>query len=106
MRALGDILLEMEELLDEMVDDHDLQWGDIRSLVMQHLRTHRPDAQEEYTEGGHPIDFYGPAESLSRDTAIQLLFRILDEYRVGRPRRQWKNLMEEVEDFASQKVNV
>lgn len=99
IRPTGDILLELEELLDELVDTHDLQWGDIRSLVMQHLRTHRPDAQEYYVEGGHPVDYYGPVEALTDSKSVSLLLRILEEYRVGRPRRQWAELMEETEEF-------
>lgn len=59
-RKFGDILLDLEELLDEMVDDHDVQWGDILNLVFGHLVIHRPDAQEEYTEGGNPEFYYGP----------------------------------------------
>jgi hypothetical protein len=59
MRKLGDILLDLESIIDEMVDDHDLQWGDIFNLVRGHLEVHRPDAQEEYTEGGNPTFYYG-----------------------------------------------
>lgn len=59
MRPSGDILLDMEVLLDELVDDHDLQIGDILSLINSHLIIHRPDAREEYEDGGHPVYFYG-----------------------------------------------
>lgn len=62
MKKLGTTLLELEEILDEMVDKHDLQWGDILSLVHSHLVIHRPDAQEEYLDGSHPIFYYGPKE--------------------------------------------
>jgi hypothetical protein len=57
---LGDLLLELEVVLDKMVDQHDLQWGDILALVKQHLEVHRPDAQEEYVGGGNPEFYYGP----------------------------------------------
>jgi hypothetical protein len=60
VRKLGDILLDLEELLDEAVDDHELQWGDVLALVHSHLVVHRPDAQEEYVDGGHPEFHYGP----------------------------------------------
>jgi hypothetical protein len=59
-RKFGDILLDLEEVLDEMIDDHDVQWSDILSLIHSHLVVHRPDAQEEYTEGGNPVFYYGP----------------------------------------------
>ena len=60
MKKLGKVLLDLETVLDEMVDDHDLQWGDILNLVHGHLVVHRPDAQEEYVEGGNPEFYYGP----------------------------------------------
>jgi hypothetical protein len=62
MRKLGTILLDLEEILDEMIDDHDLQWGDVIGLVHQHLQVHRPDAQEEYLDSSNPILYYGPKE--------------------------------------------
>lgn len=61
-RKLGAVLLDLEAILDEMIDNHDLQFGDILGLVHAHLMVHRPDAQEEYTDGGHPVFFYGANE--------------------------------------------
>lgn len=60
LRKVGDILLDLEVVLDELVDDHELQWGDILSVIHGHLVSHRPDAQEEYVDGGNPIFYYGP----------------------------------------------
>lgn len=60
IRPLGKLLLEMEVLLDEMVDSHDLQWGDILNLIHGHLVIHRPDAQEKYLDDSSPIMYYGP----------------------------------------------
>lgn len=60
-RKVGDILLDLEILLDELCD-HGLQWGDILALVLSYLMGHRPDAREEYEDGTHPIYFYGPQE--------------------------------------------
>lgn len=59
-RPLGHILLDMEKLILEMTDDHDLQWGDILNLVRGYLEVHCPNAQEEYTAGGNPEFYYGP----------------------------------------------
>lgn len=50
MRPLGEILLDMETLLDEMIDEHQLQCGDILNLVHGHLQIHRQDAMEVYEE--------------------------------------------------------
>jgi hypothetical protein len=105
IRPLGDILLDLEVILDEMIDSHDLQWGDVRSLVMQHLKTHRPDAQEQYVSGGNPVDYYGPKEFLKADESSMLLFEVWQEYKVGRPRRQWKDLMDKVEQLMKEKTN-
>lgn len=59
-RTLGDQLLDLEDILNEMIDSNDLQWGDVFGLVRQHLEVHRPDAREEYVDGGHPEFYYGP----------------------------------------------
>jgi len=67
MRPLGEILLDLEVVLDEMVDDHGLQWGDVLYNVYGHLRIHRPDAQEEYEDGTHPEFYYGPPEEFFED---------------------------------------
>lgn len=60
IRPMGQIMLEMENLLTEMVVDHDLQWGDIFGLILTYLMVHLPGGREEYTQGGHPEFYYGP----------------------------------------------
>ena len=57
-RQMGEILLDLEEILLEMVD-HGHQWGDIIFQVYGYLMIHAPGAREEYTEGGHPELYYG-----------------------------------------------
>lgn len=57
-RNIGKILLDLEVLLNELCDQG-LQWGDILYLIYGWLVIHRPDAQEEYTDGGSPKFFYG-----------------------------------------------
>jgi len=64
-RPLGDILLDMETLLEELVDSHDLQWGDVLFLILGWLSVHRKAAQETYVEdGSHPVMYYGHREGL------------------------------------------
>lgn len=75
MRKLGDILLDLEVILDEMVDSHDLQFGDILNLVYGHLVIHRPDAREEYVSGGNPVFKYGPGPN--RKKAKKELLKLL-----------------------------
>ena len=65
---LGDRLLELEEVIDKMIDENDLQWGDVLNLVHGHLQVHRPDAQEDYVAGGSPVFFYGPKEHLTKSS--------------------------------------
>jgi hypothetical protein len=60
-RTTGDVLLDMEPLLLELVDQ-DLQYGDILALVYAYLMVHAPGAREEYEDGTHPIFNYGPRE--------------------------------------------
>jgi len=62
MRKLGDIITDLEKLVTEMVDGHDMQWGDILAIVWNYLRVHRPEARENYVEGGYPEYYYGPKE--------------------------------------------
>lgn len=62
IRKLGEVLLDMEPLLLEMVDIHHLQWGDILNLVKGYLEVHAPHSQEIYTKGGSPVFYYGPKE--------------------------------------------
>jgi hypothetical protein len=59
-RPAGDILLDLEKILGELIDSHDYQWYDVLFAVYGWLMVHRPDAQEEYDDGTHPEFFYGP----------------------------------------------
>lgn len=62
LRTMEEILLEQEALLEEMIDSHNLQWGEVLFGVYGWLMIHRPDAQEEYVDGGSPKFYYGPKE--------------------------------------------
>jgi hypothetical protein len=64
LRPLGDVLLDMELLLDEMLIHHDLQHGDVLALIYSHMQVHNPKQKEEYEDGTHPIYYYGPKENL------------------------------------------
>lgn len=63
---MGDILLEHECVLLKMVNQG-LQWGDILNLTRGYLEVHAPDAQEEYTAGGHPEFYYGPQKTETKN---------------------------------------
>lgn len=64
LRKLGDIMLDMEELLIELADNknHDLQHGEILNLIRGYLEIHYPEQKEEYMDGTNPIFYYGPGE--------------------------------------------
>lgn len=64
IRPTGKILLDMEPLLEELIDSHDLQWYDVLVLIWGWLMIHRPFAQEEYVDGTKPLFFYGHVDKL------------------------------------------
>jgi hypothetical protein len=62
MRRLGDITLDLEPILEEMIYDHDLQHGEVLNIVRGWLEIHAPDSKEVYLDGTSPIFYYGPEE--------------------------------------------
>lgn len=58
-RRLGDITTDMEPLILEMVEQHDLQMGEILNLIRGYLEIHCPQSVETYLDGSHPIFYYG-----------------------------------------------
>lgn len=58
LRPIGNVLLDLEVILDEMCDQG-LQLGDILALVFSQINVHRKDAIEEYEDGSNPILKYG-----------------------------------------------
>ncbi len=59
--SIGDALLKLECVLEEMVDSHGLQHGDVLALVDVWLSIHRPACKEVYIDGGpSPVMRYGP----------------------------------------------
>ena len=64
MRPLGDITLEIEPLIEEMVDEHDLQMGEILALVKIWIEIHRPQAIEQYEDNTNPVFKYGHKDEI------------------------------------------
>lgn len=62
LRKLGNVLLDLEPILDELAEKHELQMGDILALVMRHLEMHNPGCVEEFMDGSKPVFFYGHKE--------------------------------------------
>lgn len=46
IRACGAVTCDMEPLLEELVDDHELQAHEIVGLIFNWIAVHRPDAIE------------------------------------------------------------
>ena len=64
LRPMGEILLELEPLILEMVYNQGLQNGDIYGILNKYLEVHCPSSLETYDNGEHPILYYGPKEGL------------------------------------------
>ncbi len=64
VRRLGDVTQDLEPLLLEMAVNHDLQHGEILNIIRGYLEIHVPSQRESYTDGTHPIFFYGHEEDL------------------------------------------
>ena len=72
IRTTGEILLDLELLMNELVYDQGLQTGDILSLVYSHLQVHCPSAFEVYTEDGtSPTFYYGHLSGLRISTKLE-----------------------------------
>jgi hypothetical protein len=56
---MGDVLLDMEPLLDELVEAHGLQMNDVLALIFRQLEMHNPGCIEEFLDGTKPVFFYG-----------------------------------------------
>lgn len=60
LRPMGDITADLELVLEEMIDGHDLQRGEVLALVYNWINVHRPACIEEYDDGtGSPVYSYG-----------------------------------------------
>lgn len=53
-------MMDLEPLILEMVEVHDLQHGDVLNLIRGYLEIHCPGAKEEYEDGSEIIFYYGP----------------------------------------------
>ncbi len=60
LRKVGNIMLDMEKLLIELHEKHDLQHGEVLFLIHGWQKVHAPDHLETYQDDTHPIFYYGP----------------------------------------------
>lgn len=66
IRPLGDVLLDMEPYLFEIVKVHGLQKGELKALIETWTDIHYPEALEEYLDGTNPISYYGHKDGLKK----------------------------------------
>lgn len=60
LRPLGQVLLDAEPLIEELLIGHELQIGDLHALLDVYVQVHYPDAREVYEDGTSPALRYGP----------------------------------------------
>jgi len=65
MRKVGQILLDMEPLLEELVHEHELQKGELLALISRWADIHT-DSIEEYVDKSPVIEYYGSVAGLMK----------------------------------------
>lgn len=56
---MGDIMHELEAVVDKMILQHDLQRHEVLALVNKHIEFHHPNATEEFKDGTRPFVYIG-----------------------------------------------
>ena len=67
MRKFSKITDDMEKLILEMTEDHELQWGEILNIIRGYLEIHCPESQEYYADGTNPIFYYGHQDNINKN---------------------------------------
>jgi hypothetical protein len=60
LRPFGEVTDDLEIILEEMVDEQEMQTGEILAQIFSWIQIHRPEAMEEYLDGTNPVFYYGP----------------------------------------------
>ena len=66
IRPMSDIMFDVEDIVTEMIETHDLQHGEVLSLVKGYLDVHFPESIEEYEDGSNPVYYYGHKKSAKK----------------------------------------
>lgn len=65
LRPLGEITNDLEQLYEELIDGHDLQFHEILGLLVFWAQVHRPDCFEIFTkDGSSPVLKYGHKDNV------------------------------------------
>lgn len=66
LRPFGQLTDDLEDLLGEAAQQHDLQAGEIIHWVYNYLMVHYPDSIEKYVDNTIPIMYYGHIDGLPK----------------------------------------
>lgn len=67
IRPLGDITTDLEPLLSEMAEVHDMQIHEILAIIKGYLIAHHPGSIESYVDGTYPVYYYGHIDGLKNE---------------------------------------
>lgn len=59
IRKVNDIIIDLEKLLFELHEEHELQHGDVLALIHVWQTIHVPESIETYEDGTSPEFYYG-----------------------------------------------
>ena len=68
LRPFGQLTDDLEELLAEAAESHELQLGEILAWVKTYIEVHYPDAVEKYVDNTVPVYYYGHQDYIKRRT--------------------------------------
>ena len=58
IRPIGEIMFDVEDILDEMCVSHQMQWHEVLGLIYASLQLHYKESQEEFLDGSKPVFKY------------------------------------------------
>lgn len=64
IQPLGELTQELENVIQKMIDQHDLQNGEIDGILHTYLEIHYPLNKEPYVDGTQPVRYYGHIDGL------------------------------------------
>lgn len=59
IRPFGQITDDLEPLIQEMANDHKMQWGEILAIIYGYLMVHCEENREVYEDNTNPKYYYG-----------------------------------------------
>lgn len=63
---MGPVMHDVEYVVSKMIETHDLQKGEVMSLISSYIDVHYPGAIEEYEDGSHPVYLYAHRDFIKK----------------------------------------